>query len=154
MQMWNWLGANGYPDNSVVIITGDHGESLGEHGRLGHTRSLQNAELQGPLWVHEPPGTLTTRDFVFQANIAPIILDLIELPIPASWEGASLLGKGAREWNPIYLMNGGSQFGPFDTGKAGSRNTSWTPCSVGTTLRPECRPRGNHDLAGTVRQAR
>lgn len=110
-QIWNWLGTNGYLENSVIVITGDHGESLGEHGILGHGRSLQNPELQIPLWIHEPSGQLPTRDFVFQTDIAPTILDLLELPIPASWEGASLLRKQPNEWNPIYLMNGGSQFG-------------------------------------------
>jgi arylsulfatase A-like enzyme len=111
MQIWTWLETNGYLENSVIVITGDHGESLGEHGRLGHGRSLQNSELQVPLWIYEPSGRLPTRDFVFQTDIAPTILDLIALPIPASWEGSSMLGKPPNEWNAIYLMNGGSQFG-------------------------------------------
>lgn len=111
MQIWSWLGTNGYLENSIVVITGDHGESLGEHGRLGHGRSLQNPELQIPLWIYEPTDRLPSRDFVFQTDIAPTILDLVELPIPASWEGSSILRKPANEWNPLYLMNGGNQFG-------------------------------------------
>jgi len=111
-QIWNWLQTNGYLENSVVVITSDHGESLGEHGILGHARSLRIPELLIPLWIYEPSGHLPSRDFVFQTDIAPTVLDLLGLPVPASWEGSSLLRESLESrWCPIYLMNARSQFG-------------------------------------------
>ena len=42
-------------DHSVVILTSDHGESLGEEGRWGHAYTLHPEVVQIPLIVHLPP---------------------------------------------------------------------------------------------------
>lgn len=51
-------------DRSVVILTSDHGESLGEAGRWGHAYTLHPEVVQIPLIVHLPPAVasnLTTN---------------------------------------------------------------------------------------------
>jgi arylsulfatase A-like enzyme len=45
------LEARGELDNTIVIITSDHGESLGEHGLLQHSASLYRQEIHVPLIV-------------------------------------------------------------------------------------------------------
>ena len=48
------LRADGTLDNTVVVITSDHGEQFGEHGLKGHGNSLYNPLLQVPLIVIAP----------------------------------------------------------------------------------------------------
>ena len=111
-QIWNWLRENGYLEHAVVVITGDHGEGLGEHGLLGHARSLYNTELLVPLWIHDPQGRLRAQDLAFQQDIAPTVLDLLGLPRPTSWTGVSLLEPTpAERWQPLYYINSRDQFG-------------------------------------------
>jgi len=110
--IWRWLDDAGYLGTSIVVITSDHGEALGERGRLGHARSLHTPELLIPLWIHDPTGRLQPRDPVFQQDIAPTVLDLLELPVPASWTGVSLLQTPpAERWHPVYFINSGREFG-------------------------------------------
>ncbi len=110
--IWHWLRDAGYLKDSVVVVTSDHGEALGEHGQLGHARSLRTPELLIPLWIHDPTGRLKAQDLVFQQDISPTILDLLGLPIPQSWEGASLVhGLPSDRWQPLYFINGRDQFG-------------------------------------------
>jgi len=46
----------GVYDDSIIVITSDHGENLGEHGHLDHVFSLYNTTLHVPLLLHLPQG--------------------------------------------------------------------------------------------------
>ena len=48
------LKARGRFDNSIVIVTSDHGDSLGEEGRMGHAYTLYPEIARVPLIVHVP----------------------------------------------------------------------------------------------------
>jgi arylsulfatase A-like enzyme len=48
------LRAKGLLDNTVIVLTSDHGEHLGEHGLLGHNLSIANTLLHVPLIVRFP----------------------------------------------------------------------------------------------------
>ena len=90
--LFTQLEQKGYLQNSVVVITGDHGESLGERGLYGHTFNLYPEETTPPLLVYDPdPVEYPGLDFARQIDVAPTILDRLGLPIPASWDGRSLL---------------------------------------------------------------
>ena len=52
--LFNELEQRGKLDNTIVIITSDHGESLGEHGLLQHSASLYLQEIHVPLIVWGP----------------------------------------------------------------------------------------------------
>ncbi|HPJ71494.1 MAG TPA: sulfatase, partial [bacterium] len=54
------LESLGLFENTVVVVTSDHGEEFMEHGRIGHTRSLYRELLQVPLIVR-PAGGGTGR---------------------------------------------------------------------------------------------
>lgn len=60
---------NGLLDDTVLVITSDHGEGFGEHGLYLHDASLYETHLHVPLWVHFPDSVservedvVTTRD--------------------------------------------------------------------------------------------
>jgi glucan phosphoethanolaminetransferase (alkaline phosphatase superfamily) len=53
-QFVNFLKTRGMYDNSVVVFTADHGDSLGEQGRWGHAYSLAPEIVRIPLLIHLP----------------------------------------------------------------------------------------------------
>lgn len=111
-KIWSWLDQSGYLKNSIVIITSDHGDSLGEHGHLGHARSLYTPELLIPLWLYTPKRKFPIRNPTFQDDIAPTILDFLNLPVPASWTGHSLMKPApTSRWFPLYYINSRDKFG-------------------------------------------
>ena len=87
------IKANGLEDNTIVIITADHGDDQYEPGvTLGHGLSL-NSALQAnhvPLIIHVP-GTkpMVIPETVRLIDIMPSLADLIGLKKPAIWQGQS-----------------------------------------------------------------
>ena len=90
------LEAQGILDNTVVIITADHGEEFAEHGELGHGGSLYLEVTQVPLIVIAPdriPAGATPADPVSLVDLPATILDLLGLGT-GEFPGRSL----ARAW--------------------------------------------------------
>jgi len=76
-----------------VVLAGDHGESLGEHGEGNHGVFLYQATQQVPLIFTGPgiaPGT-TVSATVGLVDIAPTLLDLLGLPALPEADGRSLV---------------------------------------------------------------
>jgi arylsulfatase A-like enzyme len=75
----------------IVVFTADHGESLGEHQYWGHGRHLYEPSLHIPLGIvwrgRIQPGVMTEP--VLNIDVAPTILELLELPVPESFKGDS-----------------------------------------------------------------
>jgi arylsulfatase A-like enzyme len=89
------LDARGLTDRTLVAVHGDHGEDLGEHGVwFDHGDFLYDPSLHVPLVLRMPgriaPGT-RIADLVELTDVAPTLLDLLDLPAPASMEGGSFL---------------------------------------------------------------
>ena len=79
-------------DTTTVVFTADHGEEFFDHGDLGHTRSLYDELVGVPLIVKSPalePGLRT--DPVALVDVAPTVLEDLDLPVPGDWVGRSLL---------------------------------------------------------------
>jgi arylsulfatase A-like enzyme len=79
-------------DDTVIIITSDHGEAFGEHGGFGHYKALYEELFRVPLVIHVPTQTSATVDTqVGLVDLKPTILDYGGLEIPESTSGESLL---------------------------------------------------------------
>ena len=78
-------------DRVIVIVTADHGESLGEHREMDHGIFLYESVLRVPLIVRAP-GVAPRRvaDLVRLTDVMPTVLDLLRLPLPAL-DGTSLV---------------------------------------------------------------
>ncbi len=79
-------------DNTIVIVTADHGEEFGEHGRFGHG-ALYEELLHVPLIIAGPgvkSGTLVKQQ-VSLIDLAPTIVDLIGIVSIPDFCGTSLL---------------------------------------------------------------
>jgi arylsulfatase A-like enzyme/tetratricopeptide (TPR) repeat protein len=79
-------------DRTMVIVTGDHGEGLGEHGELTHAMFLYRTTLHVPLLVQIPGGRQKRiRGVVRHIDLAPTILDLLGVEPASGMQGASLV---------------------------------------------------------------
>jgi arylsulfatase A-like enzyme len=89
------LGPLGLESNTVVVLLSDHGEEFFEHRGFLHDNLFQEV-LHVPLMIRFPGGSgpLAPRrveEVVRLVDLAPTILEHLQLPIPAHVQGASLL---------------------------------------------------------------
>ena len=78
-------------DKTLVVVTADHGESLGEHGETTHGLFAYEATLSVPLIVQGPsvaPGTIDAP--VSHVDLAATILDLAGVAPPPRTDGSSM----------------------------------------------------------------
>ncbi len=90
--LFRFLEERGDLQNTVVVITSDHGEEFFEHGRVGHRRSLHRELLEVPFLI-AAPGVSAQRvpQLVSQVDLLPTVLDLMEIPAPEALDGRSLV---------------------------------------------------------------
>jgi arylsulfatase A-like enzyme len=92
------LDALGLTERTLVVVTSDHGEDLGDRLPLragNHGHSLYDELLLVPLIVHDPrPGAPVGRIArqVRSVDVMPTILELLEVPAPKGLDGRSLVG--------------------------------------------------------------
>jgi glucan phosphoethanolaminetransferase (alkaline phosphatase superfamily) len=97
-QLFEALAAKHYLEDATVVVTGDHGEGLGER-HWAHGWDLYNEDIRIPMLLYDVPEVrYPDLSFAAQVDIAPTILDRVGLPIPASWEGQSLLAPGRKRF--------------------------------------------------------
>ncbi|PYQ49939.1 MAG: hypothetical protein DMF78_16965 [Acidobacteria bacterium] len=87
----------GEAGRTLVVVTGDHGESLGEHGEKTHGIFAYEATLRIPLVVYAPRllAARVVSDRVRHIDILPTVLDALGLPLPVGLPGRSLLPLAA-----------------------------------------------------------
>jgi arylsulfatase A-like enzyme/Flp pilus assembly protein TadD len=88
-----FLKAKGLYRNTVIVLAGDHGESLGEHGEKTHGFFIYNATLHVPLIIHLPvdaPAKILP-DLVSLADITPTVLQALRVDTPSQIQGHNLL---------------------------------------------------------------
>jgi arylsulfatase A-like enzyme len=93
------LEADGSLDNTIIIVTSDHGEQIGENGLFHHHNSLYLPALHVPLLVRYPPAVpqgARVGDVATLREVAATILDLLG-DSAAAFPGESL----ARHWQAV-----------------------------------------------------
>ena len=93
-RMIDFLKSTDQYDNTLVVITADHGEMLGDRRQWGKM-SCFDAAFHTPLLVRDPARTdrngSTVEAFTESVDIAPTILDWISGSVPVHMDGRSLL---------------------------------------------------------------
>jgi hypothetical protein len=78
-------------DRTVIVVAGDHGESLGEHGERDHGVFIYENVLRVPLIVRAPAlRPFRVGEVVRLTDVMPTALDLLDVPSPAL-DGVSLV---------------------------------------------------------------
>lgn len=102
------LRARGVLDDTLLIVTADHGESLGEHGEQTHAIFVYDATVHVPLIVHYPTRfhAAVYDSPVRSVDIVPTVLSVLGLPGGSSTDGHNLdpvlLGKEPQPQLPQY----------------------------------------------------
>jgi len=106
-QLGRWLAAAehaGWLENSIVVVTSDHGEQFWEHGTWGHGQTLHDHQLHVPLLLHLPPRLARERlgrralepgsvvaDQVQLMDLYPSLLELAGVALESPVQGVSLV---------------------------------------------------------------
>jgi arylsulfatase A-like enzyme len=80
-------------DNSLIIVTADHGEELFDHGGFGHGYTLYDEVLRVPLYVKMPHQRVARvmHEPVSLTDLYPTIMEVAGVPVPSGLDGRSLL---------------------------------------------------------------
>ena len=105
-RMLDDLQRQGVLENTIVVITSDHGEQFGEHGLEEHANSLYLQLLHVPLVIRYPakvPKGLRVAEAVTLRDLAATIMDLAGLPpqTPGVSFGRFWNGNGSAKGSPI-----------------------------------------------------
>jgi arylsulfatase A-like enzyme len=130
------LASSGRERDTVVVLSSDHGESLGEHDYyFDHGEDLFDPCLHVPLIVSAPggPGGLRSATLASTLDIVPTILDAVKVRYPPNLAGASLwpavIGAEAPVRERLYAENDRGLVGTHD----GRFKLVETPSSAGLT---------------------
>ncbi len=103
-EFWQFLEDQGLFSRSLIVLTADHGESLGDHGESTHGYFIYQSTLRVPLIFHWPDTTpakpARIDDPVGLIDVAPTILQFLGLSQPASFQGQSALDVSAPRGSP------------------------------------------------------
>jgi arylsulfatase A-like enzyme/Flp pilus assembly protein TadD len=94
----------GHTARTLIVLTGDHGEALGEHGELTHGVFAYEGTLHVPLILQAPllsPAVVATP--VRHIDVLPTVLDILGIAAPPELPGRSLLpliGRAGQEAAP------------------------------------------------------
>lgn len=100
-------------DNTIIVITSDHGEEFKEHGSIGHKRSLHRELIHIPLIIHIPGGEpRRIKREVSLIDIFPTVLDTLRIEHKEKINGLSLRGLVERGDESSYTRS--FQFSELD----------------------------------------
>ncbi|HET7619972.1 MAG TPA: sulfatase-like hydrolase/transferase [Vicinamibacterales bacterium] len=95
-RLLNALAARGWTSTTAVVVAGDHGEGLGDHGEATHGMLVYDSTLRVPF-IAAGPGVSPRRVGapVSLADLAPTVLSWLDRPLPESMHGRRLLEANA-----------------------------------------------------------
>lgn len=123
------LEEKGLADNTIIILLGDNGYFLGERQFAGKWLMYDNA-LRVPLIIYDPRRAQhhDINELALNIDIAPTMLDFLNIPIPESMQGKSLLpflkGAAPTNWRQQFLCEHLWDFEHIPASE-GIRNQEW-----------------------------
>lgn len=110
-KLFSFLKKSKRLDSTLLVITGDHGESLGEHGEFEHGFFAYNSTVHIPLIICLPgQRQRSVSALVSHVDIFPTVCDILGGDPPPWLAGRTLLPLlkgGAREERPVYIESMG-----------------------------------------------
>jgi tetratricopeptide (TPR) repeat protein len=110
-KLFSLLENSGRLDFTLLIITGDHGEALGEHGEFEHGFFAYNSTLHVPLIICLPgESRRTVSALVSHVDIFPTICDALGIVAPPRLVGKTLrnmIRGGSEAERPVYIESKG-----------------------------------------------
>lgn len=116
------LEHRGLLSHSLVILTADHGEGLGDHGEGFHGFFVYDTTVHVPFIVRPPSATGCRRvvqNAISHVDIFPTVLDAVDVPAPKPVHGTSLL--------PLITGEGGKDRGVYSESLYPLLHYGWSP---------------------------
>jgi arylsulfatase A-like enzyme len=104
------LADQGVLDDTAIIITGDHGENLGELGVIGDHAVADHITSRVPMIIRWPglPGGRVDEALHWQTDVGATLVELVGGEVPAWWDGRSFapaLREGREEGRPFVVIS-------------------------------------------------
>jgi arylsulfatase A-like enzyme len=127
------LGALGLLEDTLLVITSDHGEAFGEHGQLGHGRQMYDELLRIPLVMKGPApfeGGRAVTASVSLMDVMPTFLDWMGVPPIPKVDGVSMLPilRGEAGGRPVVaeeMLHSDNTQRDVEATRASVRTASW-----------------------------
>ncbi len=102
------LGEQGLSERTLVVVAGDHGESLGEHGERFHGRTVYESTIRVPLIMAAPPSVVTKPGVIDDrvvslVDILPTVLDLAGVTALDALDGLNMFRADAEPARAVYV---------------------------------------------------
>ena len=94
-------------DNTMIIVTADHGELMGEHGRFAHGNHLYQEEIHIPMLIKYPHGEVSparTDTQVQLTDVMAIILERLSIDLPDGVQGNAPPNLGHPVVSEVYPL--------------------------------------------------
>ncbi len=124
--LFGHLEAAGRLENTLVVITSDHGEELWDHDHWGHGHTMFEHQTRVPLLVHLPESLRRERGLerapglvveapVRLVDLYPTLLDLLDVPFDHPVQGRSIVPLfGGRTMPPADALSESIYWGPLE----------------------------------------
>ena len=120
-RMFAGLRARGLADDTLVLVTGDHGSAFADpHGQRGHAHSVYEEEIHVPFMIWNPrlfPVGRRSDTIGGHVDLNPTLADLLDIVPPFEWQGHSLFDP-AHPNRAFFMAIGGR-------GVFGAREANW-----------------------------
>ncbi len=93
-RVFDFLVETGQANETIILVTSDHGEVLGENGQFTHMLSVMEPEIRVPFVLHVPGLSnvpARSETLVESVDVAPTLLSLAGVTIPDTFQGKILL---------------------------------------------------------------
>ena len=131
-RLWAGIRGMGLADETLVLVTADHGEEFLEHGYVEHGRTLYQEITRVPMIASGPgiPSGSVGELVVSHLDVLPTILAAAGVEAPAGLPGRNLLEAGSAEGRglPASGLNTGPPF-RMAALRSGDRKVIWVPCA-------------------------
>jgi len=108
----------GIRDHTLVVVTSDHGEGMGEHGEESHSFFVYDSTMRIPLifgGAGAVPRGARADTLVRLVDVAPTVLDLVGAPAPPGIQGTSLRPLLQDPGRDLSLVGYGESIEPTTT---------------------------------------
>jgi arylsulfatase A-like enzyme len=114
------IRASGHWDETLLVVTADHGEEFGESGQIAHGGNLDRVLIEVPLLIKLPRSlarTLSPRPWMGNLRVFATLLDAVGAEVPPEVEPSLFENDARPALSELYLIDGVNSVSLVDAGE-------------------------------------